>query len=161
MIIWITGQHCSGKTTFARRVIELLQACERNTCWIDGDQWRVMNNNQSYSKPGRLRNLVSAMRAALAIEDEYTVVVCSFVSPYREIRERLKSATDVVEVHCHTKRPMQFPERSTTYEPPLVDYIDVCTDCEHQVYLDAIDKVVELAVAKTQPSDSQNEEYIL
>lgn len=131
MIIWITGQHNAGKTTLARNLLSHFRSAAPtvDAIHLDGDVWRDMTLNKDYSSRGRHRNLELAMSAALALNEINAVVICSFISPFRETRESLKMHADVFEVYVHTSRKSMTPEKEApAYEPPAHNYIDVDTD---------------------------------
>jgi len=159
MIIWITGQHCAGKTTVARELAERLLVEDRNVISLDGDVWRKLSQNYDYSERGRRKNLFYAMRAAMAMEDEFTVVICSFISPFREMREKLKCAVDTVEVYLHTNRVPTHPERLVAYEPPLSGFVDICTDSRNSAYMNGLNEITAMALAKTMPAEVGNEDF--
>ena len=52
MIIWLTGQPASGKTTLAKGIIKTLKENNQNIKIInlDGDDLRAINKNKDYSK---------------------------------------------------------------------------------------------------------------
>ena len=51
------------------------------------------------------------------------------VSPYRDMREKLKSETNVVEFFCHTGKIRGKEEYFVRdYQPPLEDFTDIVTD---------------------------------
>ena len=52
MIIWLTGQPGSGKTTLANQLIKSLTQNNKNIkiLNIDGDDLRALNKNKDYSK---------------------------------------------------------------------------------------------------------------
>ena len=63
MIIWLTGQPGSGKTTLAKEFIERIKK-DTNSIKIinlDGDDLRSINKNQDYSKEGRIKNISTAI----------------------------------------------------------------------------------------------------
>ena len=132
MIYLFTGQPGSGKTTLAKKLQYWLQTEKRN--WrksvfhIDGDQLRELFPNKDYSKEGREKNIQKAFDIARYLNDCGSDVVISMVSPYRELREQLKSECKVQEIYCHTKK-MRGKENlfALDYEPPVEFYIDLDT----------------------------------
>ena len=132
MIYLFTGQPGSGKTTMAKKLQFWLQTDKKN--WrksvfhIDGDQLRELFPNKDYSKEGRERNIQKAFDIAKYLDDCGSDVVISMVSPYRELREKLKSECKVQEIYCHTKK-MRGKENffALDYEPPVEFYINLDT----------------------------------
>ena len=132
MIYFFTGQPGSGKTTLAKKLQFWLQTDKKN--WrksvfhIDGDQLRELFPNKDYSKEGREKNIQKAFDIARYLNDCGSDVVISMVSPYRELREQLKSECKVQEIYCHTKK-MRGKENlfALDYEPPVEFYIDLDT----------------------------------
>lgn len=94
MILLLYGQPASGKTTLAESLKS--HAPDRDDSpmgmmAIDGDRWRAVTGNTDYSREGRMRNLRAAFDMALYLEREGFFVVLSFVTPYEEMREHLRS----------------------------------------------------------------------
>jgi adenylylsulfate kinase len=133
MIIWLTGQPNSGKTTIGMRLQRKFIAWQYQTIHLDGDVWRNMTLNHDYSDEGRRRNLDMAMAVAWTLNSEDMIVICSFVSPYRDMRERLKtSGADVLEVYLHTTRSHDVKDAfRPDYQHPLTNFLDIDTD--HQI----------------------------
>ena len=123
MIIWITGQPGSGKTTLAMAVMYRLweSGLDLTVRHIDGDDLRKMLP-LGYDETGRRQNIDRAQAIALYLQNivEDPVVLVSLVSPYRDQRELLKEKTDVIEVYltCSVERGKEsfFAEG---YEPPI------------------------------------------
>jgi molybdopterin-guanine dinucleotide biosynthesis protein len=129
MIIWITGQQGGGKTTLAKDLITKLNSLGLFTLHLDGDVWRSMTNNFDYSEEGRRRNVALAMRVALNADDGELMVICSFISPYRDLRESLKQYGNVLEVYVHTEeRPRNNKLAAKYYECPTSHFVDICSD---------------------------------
>ncbi len=132
MIYLFTGQPGSGKTTLAKKLQYWLQTDKKN--WrksvfhIDGDQLRELFPNKDYSKEGREKNIQKAFDIAKYLDSCDIDVVISLVSPYREMREKLKSDCKVQEIYCHTKK-IRGKENffALDYEPPVEFYINLDT----------------------------------
>ena len=132
MIYLFTGQPGSGKTTLAKKLQLWLQTDKKN--WrksvfhIDGDQLRELFPNTDYSKEGRVKNITKAFDIAKYLDSCGNDVVISLVSPYRELREKLKSECKVQEIYCHTKKMRGREDKfALDYEPPAEFYIDLDT----------------------------------
>lgn len=136
MIYLFTGQPGSGKTTLAKKLQIWLQTDKKN--WrksvfhIDGDQLREVFPNKDYSKEGRERNIQKAFDIAKYLDNCGNDVVISLVSPYREMREQLKSDCKVQEIYCHTKKIRGREDFfALDYEKPIEFFIDL--DTSHSV----------------------------
>jgi adenylylsulfate kinase-like enzyme len=132
MIYLFTGQPGSGKTTLAKKLQFWLQTDKKN--WrksvfhIDGDQLRELFPNTDYTKEGRELNIQKAFDIAKYLNSSGNDVVISMVSPYIELREKLKSECKVQEIYCHTKK-IRGKENffALDYQPPVEFYIDLDT----------------------------------
>ncbi len=131
-IYLFTGQPGSGKTTLAKKLQMWLQTDKKN--WrksvfhIDGDQLREVFPNKDYSKEGRERNIQKAFDIAKYLDNCGNDVVISLVSPYREMREQLKSECKVQEIYCHTKKIRGREDFfALDYEKPIEFFINLDT----------------------------------
>jgi adenylylsulfate kinase len=132
MIYLFTGQPGSGKTTLGKKLQIWLQTDKKN--WrksvfhIDGDQLREIFPNKDYSKEGRERNIQKAFDIAKYLDKSGNDVVISLVSPYREMREQLKSECKVQEIYCHTKKIRGREDFfALDYEKPIEFFINLDT----------------------------------
>lgn len=132
MIYLFTGQPGSGKTTLAKKLQIWLQTDKKN--WrksvfhIDGDQLRELFPNKDYSKEGRKLNIQKAFDIAKYLHSCGNDVVISLVSPYREMREQLKSDCKAQEIYCHTKKIRGREDFfALDYEKPVEFFIDLDT----------------------------------
>lgn len=125
MIIWLTGQPGSGKSTIAQA---LVKSSIVNPLIIDGDELRTLFKNKNYSLQGREQNIRRAQDLALFLELKGFTPIVALVAPYREIREEFKGKTKVFEVYLHTTelrgREQYFV---IDYECPLENFLDVDT----------------------------------
>jgi energy-coupling factor transporter ATP-binding protein EcfA2 len=128
MIIWITGQPGSGKSTLAEALAEALRGQGLQVSRLDGDGLRKRTGNRDYTADGRISNVQAGQRLAVELAALDYVVVASFVSPHRWLRETFKRDHRVLEVYTHTSRvtPKDI-FRVADYEPPLSQFVDVDT----------------------------------
>ena len=131
MIIILTGQPNSGKTTLALELVHHLYELRKDVTAIiiDGDSLRKITHNVDYSKDGRRKNVQTAINLSTNsdISNDYTVV--ALVSPFRDLRELLKNNTKhtVKEIYLHSSR-LREGKMVEYYEPPLNNYLDIDTD---------------------------------
>ncbi len=131
MIIWLTGQPGSGKTTLANNIIESLKKENPNIKVInlDGDDLRSINKNKDYSKEGRIKNISTAISIIRFLANKNYCCVVSIVAPYRFLRDELKEEFPFLEVYLHTDE-IRGREHffAKDYEVPLGDkYLSIDT----------------------------------
>ena len=104
MIIWLTGQPGSGKTTLANEIIKKMKSDNPSIKIInlDGDDLRTINKNQDYSKEGRIKNISTAISIMRFLAKKDYICVVSIVAPYRFLRDELKEDFNFLEVYLHT-----------------------------------------------------------
>jgi adenylylsulfate kinase len=131
MIIILTGQPNSGKTTLALELVHRLHEMRKDVTAtiIDGDSLRTITQNVDYSKNGRRKNVQTAINLSVNSDasNDYTVV--ALVSPFRDLRESLKNNNkhSVKEVYLHSSR-LREGKMVDYYEPPIINYLDIDTD---------------------------------
>ena len=89
--VWFTGLPCSGKTTIADRVAEILKKEGYKVERLDGDIVRKhLTRDLGFTKKDREENLRRVGFVAKLLTRNGVIVLASFVSPYREIRKYLR-----------------------------------------------------------------------
>jgi adenylylsulfate kinase len=128
MIYWFAGQPGSGKTALAIALKSALQKRGQPVVHLDGEFLRALMHNKDFSEAGRVRNIKAAQQLAAKLQSDGIVVVASFVSPYRRIREEFKRTNQVLEIYVHTTdvrgKEAYFV---ANFEPPLQDFVDLDT----------------------------------
>jgi len=128
MIYWFTGQPGAGKSTLARALKMALESNGKPAVHIDGEALREIMANVDYSRPGRVANMIAAQKLAALIRNDGISVVASFVSPFRDIREKFKKNNPVLEIYVHTHQPRGREDKfAKDYEPPLESFLDLDT----------------------------------
>ena len=128
MIIWLTGQPGSGKSTIAYELVSDSVGAFIN---IDGDDLREIFQNKDYSEVGRRKNIELAQQIAEFLHRKGFHPVVSLVSPYKDQRDKFKEkmGKDILEVYVHTTqirgRENYFVKE---YEEPSENYLSLCTD---------------------------------
>lgn len=125
MIIWITGQPASGKTTLAKYLTECF--VDKTYRVIDGDVFRNHTANNDYSEQGRRLNVERIMIFALGEENYYDYVIVAAVSPFKDQRDWIKTKTDVKEIYLTSTRQREG-RMVDYYSPPTKDYLHIDTD---------------------------------
>jgi adenylylsulfate kinase len=142
MIYYFTGQPASGKTTLSKALISSNQLIDSKIIHIDGDDIRDIFQHKDYSEEGRKINIRRAHDIALFMDAKGFDVVISVVSPFRELRNELKSKTSVIEVYVHTTEDRgRNNYHVTAYEPPIEDFIDI--DTTNKTITESLSQVME------------------
>lgn len=128
MIYWFTGQPGAGKTTLAVALKSALRKRGSHVVHLDGEFLREFMGNQDFSEAGRIRNIKAAQQLAAKLHADGIVVVASFVSPYRNLREEFKRNSDVLEIYVHTTE-IRGKEAYfvADFEPPLENFLEMNT----------------------------------
>jgi len=100
-ILWFTGLPCSGKTTLSNSIAQELRKKGIKVQILDGDIVRKsLSNDLGFSKEDRYKNLMRVSFVAQLLSKNNIAVLCSFVSPYRNIRNKIREMTpNFIEVY--------------------------------------------------------------
>ncbi len=144
MIIWLTGQPGSGKTTIAKEIVTTGPLCQ----WfhIDGDDIRELFDNKDYSETGRRKNIELAQQLAQYLNSKGKKVVVSLVSPYKDQRDKIKEkmGDNLVEVYVHTTEVRGRESFFVSdYQQPSENYLDL--DTTNDVLEESVQKVLDYA----------------
>ena len=126
MIYYLIGQPHSGKTTLSKLLKDHL--FPKNIIQIDGDDLRDIFQNKDYSEEGRRNNVRRAQDIAMFLNAKGVDVIISLVSPYKDLRDDLKSKSDVIEIYVHTDNIRGRENfHVENYEKPTENFIDIDT----------------------------------
>jgi adenylylsulfate kinase len=109
-VIWLTGLPGSGKSTIAGGLFEYLSENGYRVEHLDGDIVRKMFPKTGFSKEERDRHIRRVGYLAAMLEKHDVTVVASFISPYREARDFVRSlCKNFIEIHIAT--PLEICEQ--------------------------------------------------
>lgn len=128
MILWLTGQPGSGKTTISNMLLEYYKLKTNNVIHIDGDNLREITNNYDYTIEGRFKNILNAQMIARFLHYNNFIVIVSLVSPYLDLRESFKKELEnkLIEIYVHCDSPRK-ENQVKEYQPPKTNFINVDT----------------------------------
>lgn len=90
--VWFTGLSGSGKSTVAVAVEQQLHDLGRHVYRLDGDNVRHgLCGNLSFSPEDRDENIRRIGEVAKLFADSGAITLCSFVSPYRAARDKVRA----------------------------------------------------------------------
>lgn len=90
--VWFTGLSGSGKSTVAVAVEQQLHDLARHAYRLDGDNVRHgLCANLGFSPEDRDENIRRIGEVAKLFADSGAITLCSFVSPYREARDKVRA----------------------------------------------------------------------
>lgn len=108
-VVWITGLSGSGKTEVAKIVTEQLSRKQFKTEHLDGETIRHLFPRTGFTQQEVNEHIKRIGLLASRLESKGVFVVASFISPYGESREFVKSlCKNYIEVYLST--PLEFCE---------------------------------------------------
>jgi bifunctional enzyme CysN/CysC len=164
-VVWLTGLSGAGKSTIARALEKELFRLSMHTYVLDGDNLRHgLNANLGFAPEDRAENIRRVSEVAKLMADAGTVVITSFISPYRADRTRaraiaLQAGAEFVEVFvdaplavCEKRDPKGLYQKARAgklkgftgidapYEPPEDPEIAVRT--HEQTAEESVDQIL-------------------
>jgi len=89
--VWFTGLPCSGKSTLADKLAEILKQKGYKVERLDGDIVRKhLTSDLGFSKEDRDENIKRVTFVAKLLTRNGVIVLASFVSPYKERRRKTR-----------------------------------------------------------------------
>jgi len=93
-VVWLTGLSGAGKSTIAQRLQQELAALGRPAEILDGDEVRThLSAGLGFSKEDRDTNIRRIGYVARVLARNGGVAITAAISPYREVRDELRSLT--------------------------------------------------------------------
>lgn len=164
-VVWLTGLSGAGKSTIARALENELFQRAMNTYVLDGDNLRHgLNSNLGFAPEDRAENIRRVSEVAKLMADAGTVVITSFISPYRIDRRlareiALQAGAEFVEIFvnaplavCEERDPKGLYQKARAgqlkgftgidapYEPPEDPEIAVHT--HEQSVTESVDRIL-------------------
>ena len=102
-VIWFTGLCGAGKTTLSERLLALMEKNALSVDLLDGDSVRSFFKDTGFTRSERIRHLTSMGFIAAKLERNGTFVLASFITPYEEARDQIRSqCSNFIEVYVGT-----------------------------------------------------------
>lgn len=100
-VLWFTGLSGSGKSTIAHGLVDNLKKRNIDCEHFDGDVLRDMfGNDLGFTKEDRRKNIERVGYLSKLLNAHNVLVLATFITPYREMRQRLRDNLDnFIEIH--------------------------------------------------------------
>jgi bifunctional enzyme CysN/CysC len=106
VVLWFTGLSGAGKSTIANLVEKRLHAQGRHTMTLDGDNVRHgLNRDLGFTEADRVENIRRVAEVSKLFVEAGTIVLVSFISPYRAERMLAREcveADEFIEIYVDT-----------------------------------------------------------
>ena len=134
--IFFTGLPCSGKSTLAKILLNHFP----NSQLLDGDEIRdtPLADDVGFGAADRKKHILRMGNIAKMLVDNGVTVICSFVSPNREVRDEVRSmfnkddfirfAKEIKVPICNDYKPLEGTKRCEHYV--TCDGGDRCGVCD-------------------------------
>ena len=164
-VVWLTGLSGDGKSTIASALEKELFRLSMHTYVLDGDNLRHgLNANLGFAPEDRAENIRRVSEVAKLMADAGTVVITSFISPYRADRTRaraiaLQAGAEFVEIFvdaplavCEQRDPKGLYQKARAgklkgftgidapYEPP--DDPEIVVRTHEQTAEESVDQIL-------------------
>ncbi len=159
-VLWFTGLSGSGKSTLADQIAQILSAQGRKVERLDGDALRSLFPNTGFDRQSRHEHIRRVGWMASRFEHHGIIVIASFISPYRDSRQCVRSlCKHFIEVYvkasleecirrdvkglyqqAHTGQLRQFTGLDDPYEEP--ESPEIVVDTEHEPMNLCIEKIM-------------------
>jgi len=103
-VVWLIGLSGAGKTTIAEAAAKRYGAE-----LLDGDTIRDFFSNNDFSRQGRERHLLGIAKMA-RLMSKHTPVICSFITPYEDVRERILDILPDSSIMVHVSTSLEVCE---------------------------------------------------
>jgi bifunctional enzyme CysN/CysC len=161
LTVWLTGLSSAGKSTLSQSVYERLWARGIRVEMLDGDEVRRnFSRDLSFSKHDRDENIRRIGFLAELLTRNGVIALVSVISPYRAVREEIRSCiSNFLEVYvnaplavCEERDVKGLYHKARTgeiagftgiddpYEPPIAPEVECRTDLE--TVLESVDKII-------------------
>jgi bifunctional enzyme CysN/CysC len=166
-VVWFTGMSGAGKSSIAKALEKALFDRGCRTMLLDGDQVRHgLCGDLGFSAADRRENIRRVGEVARLFFEQGSVVLCSFVSPFRADRDgarRLFPDGRFVEVYVHAplevlrerdpkglyareaRREVSLSGSEAPYEPPPAPEIEIDTS------IMGVERAVEMILEQLEP----------
>lgn len=127
VVLWFTGLSGSGKSTISVALEKALFERRIHAYRLDGDNIRHgLNNNLGFSPEDRKENIRRIGEVSKLLADAGLITLTSFISPYREDRDRVREILEdgeFIEVYakasvetCEQRDPKQLYKKARAGE---------------------------------------------